>query len=220
MLVGMAPGRSDARRGLVFALLLGSLSCALARTHARVEPGSDLGLMAGATVFLPPGTGPDRNDSPTLPFAQVELHRSGLIGEASGWSFGVKLPLPAIWLGAFDLYGQLPSGTRWAHGLGIELGGAPATYYVFTRDFEKNFASVTLRALAGREGDDNPWSFAVNPQVAVGVRGGGHDFFLVASYVRVLQDGRVQINPAIFDNDETDNDFRREWLTFGAGLRY
>jgi hypothetical protein len=220
MLIGMAPGRTDARRWLAFALLFGSLSCAFARTHARVEPGTDLGLMAGATVFLPPGTGPDRDNSQTSPFAQVDLHRSGKIGEASGWSFGVKLPLPGVWLGAFDLYGQLPSGTRWAHGLGIELSEAPATYYVFTRDFEKNFATLTLRALAAPQGDRARWLFAANPQVAVGVRGGGHDFFLVVSYVRVLQDNSVQINPGIFDNDETDDDLRHQWLTFGAGLRY
>ena len=191
--------------------------CATARGNARVEPGFSFGLAGGAAIVAPRVVERERDHSTrTEPFrlgpsAEVQLEHGWKLSGGTAISLGLKVPL-LYFLAAVDVYAQLGDSPAWSHGLGCELGFAPAVYHVVTRHLDRSYLSLTNRlvapALLVREA-------YYTPQLTMGRRA-RVDLYGFVAYGQTLGRGfDIEV-----ENTSAYNDHLKRWLTAGVGVRF
>jgi hypothetical protein len=206
------------RTGRLYLLSLFTLFCACvptaARRNARLEPGFDFDIIAGANTLLP-GEDQDGNETQTrgITHLEVDLQWANTYKDRSGVAFQLKVPIN-VFFTSIDAYYQIPGKhPRWYYGFGAELGIASSLYGIVTYYPSENFyMSLTPRLLTGgRRGE-----YMLNPQFALGYNG-AVDVSAFAGYMAHTGRG-INVDVDLFNQDRFD--YRTRFALAGVSVRF
>jgi hypothetical protein len=187
--------------------------CTTARTNARLDPGLSGGVAGMATLFFAGhGARNDRErrtDETVVPLGEAFLQYAWTNPAGTGTAIQLKVPL-LFFLSSVDVYHQFQRSGRWSQGAGLELGAAPAAYYLVTRHEGSTYTTFTARLLSPVE----RFNAFATAQLSYG-RQGTRDLFLFAAYNRALGD-ELDLE---FENHDYQ-DLRRAWFFVGVGARF